>query len=494
MEKKMENYKALIGNTWKDSSSQEHIPSYNPYNQEIWAQIPSLTKEEVTEAVQAASSAFKQWKNTNGLERATLLYRLADLMEDQAEHLAKIETMDNGKVFRETKNQIIFSARNYRYFAGYADKLLGDSVPLDNKDLLDYTVMEPIGVVALITAWNSPIPLLANKLAPALATGNTVVIKPSEQASISTLEFAKLTQEAGFPPGVINVVTGDGVVGNYLIQEPLVGKVSFTGGIRTAQLISQAVSEKLIPITLELGGKSPNIIFEDADFEEAIIGAIAGIFGAAGQTCIAGSRLLVQRSVVNFVKSELTKKANNIKLGNPLDAVTEMGPVANKLQFDKILSMIEEAKVQGAELLCGGRADQASNLSGYFIQPTIFYTENPHLAIACEEVFGPVLTILPFDTTEEAIQLANDSPYGLAAGIWTKDIKKAHKTAMHLEAGNVWVNTYRSSAVGTPFGGTKQSGYGRERSWHALYEYTHMKNVMVNLSDSKRDPFSMQTK
>lgn len=490
----MDTYSAFIGGQWKTSSSNHFLSSYNPYNQEEWAQIPLLTNDEISEAVESAHKAFQQWKNTNGLDRATLLHRLADLIEQHADYLAEIESTDNGKVIRETKNQILFTARNYRYFAGYADKLMGESIPLDNRELLDYTIMEPIGVVALITAWNSPLPLLANKLAPALATGNTVVIKPSEHASISTLEFTRLIEKAGFPPGVVNVVTGDGKTGDALIRHPLVGKVSFTGGIQTAQAISRAVSEKLIPITLELGGKSPNIIFEDADIEEAVVGALAGIFGASGQTCIAGSRLLVQRSILETVKKKLVEKTVKIKLGNPLDPETEMGPVANIHQFNKILSMVEEAKNQGAELLCGGQAPENGSLSGYFIEPTIFYTENHKAMIACEEVFGPVLTILPFDTLEEAIHIANDSLYGLAAGIWTKDIKKAHRVAQSIEAGTVWVNTYRTSAVGTPFGGIKKSGYGRERSWHALYEYTHIKNIMVNLSDNKRDPFSMQTK
>jgi (Z)-2-((N-methylformamido)methylene)-5-hydroxybutyrolactone dehydrogenase len=261
----VKTYQAFVGGKWKSSSSNRFLPSYNPYNQDVWAEIPLFTSDEISDCVQVAFDAFKEWKQTNGLERATLLYRLADLIEENAEHLAKVESTDNGKIITETKNQVLFTARNYRYFAGYADKLLGELIPLDNKELLDYTSMEPIGVVALITAWNSPLPLLANKLAPALATGNTVVVKPSEQASASTLEFAKLIEKAGFPPGVVNIITGDGSTGDALIRHPLIGKVSFTGGTHTARIISRAVSDKLIPITLELGGKSPNIIFEDAD-------------------------------------------------------------------------------------------------------------------------------------------------------------------------------------------------------------------------------------
>lgn len=489
----MKTYQAHIGGEWNISRNNEYLPSYNPYNQEIWAQIPLLSEKEISEAVECAHEAFSTWKKVNGLERAKLLHRFADLIEENADHLARVESMDNGKVLKETRNQVLFTARNYRYFAGFADKLMGDSIPLDNQELLNYTTMEPIGVIALITAWNSPLPLLANKLAPALATGNTVVIKPSEHASASTLELMHLIEQAGFPPGVVNVVTGDYRVGDTLVKHPLIGKVSFTGGTATARIISKAVSDKLIPLSLELGGKSPNIIFEDANLDKAVTGAIAGIFGAAGQTCIAGSRLLVQRSVLEQVKQQLISLTENIVLGDPLDDSTHMGPVANKNQFERILSMINQAKEEGAELLIGGSALENDNLKGYFIKPTIFYTENPKLTIACQEVFGPVLTIIPFDEVEDAIHLANDSIYGLAAGIWTQDIQKAHRTAKRLEAGNVWINTYRTSQVGTPFGGVKQSGYGRERSWHTLLEYTQLKNVMINLSDDSRDPFTMQT-
>lgn len=490
----MKTYLAYVDGNWVEGFNKEKMGSYNPYNQKIWAEFPKMGVEDVGIAVEAAHKAFKSWKQINGLERAKLLYRLADLMEENAEELAIVESTDNGKIIRETKSQVLFAARNYRYFAGYADKLLGDLIPLDNKDLLDYSLHEPLGVCVLITAWNSPLTLLANKLAPALAVGNTVVIKPSEQASISTLEFTKLVEKAGFPPGVVNVLTGDGQTGGSLVEHPKVAKVSFTGGVDTAKVISRAVSERLIPVTLELGGKSPNIIFEDANLDEAIVGAIAGVFGASGQTCIAGSRLLVQRSVLEEVKETLVERTNAIKLGSPLEAETEMGPVANLQQFNKIQSMIQSAIDEGAELLCGGVEKPEVNGDGYFIKPTIFYTEDPLLSIACEEVFGPVLVIMPFNTELEAVSIANDSIFGLAAGIWTRDIKKAHRIASQLEAGMIWINTYRTSQVGAPFGGVKYSGHGRERSWHALHDYTYIKNVMINLSDEKRDPFSMQTK
>lgn len=493
-DKEKKSYLGFVNGEWVESQNNEKMDSYNPFTQKAWAEFPDMKAEDVNQAVKAAGRAFREWKETSGLERARLMHKLADLMEDQVDGLAFIDSTDNGKVIRETKNQIKFAARNYRYFAGYADKILGDSIPLDNKNLLDYTVHEPQGVCALITAWNSPLPLLANKLAPALAAGNTVVIKPSEQATISTLEFAKLIEKAGFPPGVVNVVTGGGRVGGALVEHPQVAKVSFTGGVATARVISRAVSERLLPLTLELGGKSPNIIFEDANLDEAIIGALAGIFGAAGQTCIAGSRLLVQRPVLEEVKNTLIERAEAIKLGSPLNEETEMGPVANIQQYNKIRSTIQAAIDEGAELLCGGLEKPEIDSEGYFIKPTIFYTENPNLSIVCEEVFGPVLVIMPFDTILEAVSIANDSDYGLAAGIWTRDIKKAHKVAAKIEAGNIWINTYRTSQVGSPFGGIKLSGHGRERSWHALYDYTYVKNIMVNLSDEKRDPFTMQTK
>lgn len=488
------DYLMLINGRWVESLTKERFPSINPFNQEIWSTIPQASEDDVNDAIEGARKAFDtSWKNVSGLERAQLLMKLADLLDDDAERMARLETTDNGKVIRETKNQMHFAARNYRFFAGYADKLYGEVIPMDNPLLFDYTLREPVGVAVLITSWNSPISILANKLAPALAAGNTVVIKPSEHTSATTLELGKLIQKAGFPDGVVNIVTGDGRVGNLLTQNPNVNMISFTGGTETGKLISRNASQNLIPVSLELGGKSPNIIFEDADINAAVIGAVAGIFGASGQTCVAGSRLLVERSVYDEVIQKMIDKSKTIRLGNPIDPLTEMGPVANKSQYDRILSMINTGKTEGCKLVHGGHPVLDNELkNGYFIAPTIFIDVNNNSTIAQEEIFGPVLSVIPFEDQEEAIQIANDSRYGLASGIWTSNVKRVHRLAREIQAGTVWVNTYRTSAAQAPFGGVKMSGYGRERGWHALLDYTHIKNVMVDLSDNTRDPFSMQ--
>ncbi|MBP1155839.1 aldehyde dehydrogenase [Paenibacillus sp. PvR098] len=489
------DYKMLINGQWVESSTKERFPSSNPYNQEIWATIPQASEDDVSQAIDGARKAFDtSWRKVSGLQRAQLLMKLADLLDDNAARIAALETTDNGKVIRETKNQMHFAARNYRFFAGYADKLNGEVIPLDNPSLFDYTLREPLGVAVLITSWNSPIALLTNKLAPALAAGNTVVIKPSEHTSATTLEIGKLIQQAGFPDGVVNVVTGDHRVGHFLTLNPNVNKISFTGGAETGKTIARNASQNLIPVTLELGGKSPNIIFEDADIHAAVIGAVAGIYGASGQTCIAGSRLLVQRSVYDEVIQKVVDKAKTIRLGNPITPSTEMGPAANKPQYDRILSMIAKGNEDGAKLVYGGHPVSEGELNnGYFIAPTIFVDVKNHSTIAQEEIFGPVLSVIPFEDQEEAVQIANDSKYGLASGIWTSDVKRVHRMARQIQAGTVWVNTYRTSAAQAPFGGVKMSGYGRERGLHALMDYTQMKNVMINLSDDARDPFSMQT-
>ncbi|MCL4767428.1 MAG: aldehyde dehydrogenase [Hyphomicrobiaceae bacterium] len=477
------------------AGSDRYLPTYNPYNQEVWAKIRQATDADVRAAIAAARKAFPAWKRTSGTERSRLLHRIADLIDRDAKRLAELETTDNGKVIRETINQMGFSARNYRFFAGFADKLYGSYIPLDSPTMVDFASWEPMGVCALLTAWNSPMQLLSNKLAAALAAGNTVVIKPSEFASATTVEFAHLAAEAGVPAGVVNVVTGDARVGAALCASPGIDKISFTGGSATGRLVMQAAAQNLVPITLELGGKSPNIIFEDADLVRAVPGAVAGIFGAAGQTCMAGSRLLVQRPVYEQVVAAMVDRAAKVVMGDPMDPRTEMGPVANERQLEHILGMIQRAQAEGANLAAGGGRAQGSALGkGLFVQPTIFTGVRRDCELVRSEVFGPVLGIMPFESEEQAVELANDSAYGLVAGVWTQDVSRAHRMCKALDAGTVWVNTYRTGMAQAPAGGTKASGFGRERGWHGLLEFMHTKNVMIDFGSEVRDPFSIRTR
>lgn len=466
----------------------------NPFDGRAWGTVPIATAADVDAAVAAARAALPGWRSTPGVERARLLHRLADAVEQHADRLAEWETTDNGKVIRETRPQMSFVARNLRFFAGYADKLYGKTIPLDNPRIFDYTVRRPRGVCVLITAWNSPLALLANKLPPALAAGNTVVVKPSEHASITTTELARLAIEVGFPPGVINVITGDGAVGDVLTRHADIDMISLTGGGAAGRRIAANAAERLIPVSLELGGKSPNIVFADADLERAVQGAVAGIFGAAGQTCVAGSRLLVEKSAYAHVCDAVSERATQVRLGDPRDKATEMGPVANRPQFERILSIIDHAKRAGASVTAGGGRATGTGLdSGFYIQPTVFSGVDPASTLAQEEVFGPVLSIIPFEDEADAIRIANDTEYGLASGVWTNDISRALRMTEALESGVVWVNTYRTSAAQAPFGGTKQSGYGRERGEEALEDYTYVKNVMIDTSTEARDPFVIRT-
>ncbi|WP_218962767.1 aldehyde dehydrogenase [Fredinandcohnia onubensis] len=480
----------LINGEWKESSEQTSHPVINPYNKEIWGTIPQASRIDINYVIDAANKAFHTvWKKKSGYERAKLMFKLADLIDENTDRLAFLETKDNGKVLRETKKQVPFAARMLRFYAGYADKIYGETIPVDNLNLFDYTLREPVGVCVLITAWNSPLQLLMNKLAPALAAGNCAIVKPSEHASVTTLLFGQLVEQAGFPPGVINIVTGDGRVGQMLTESGKVQKISFTGGTTAGRFIGKSAANNFIPLTLELGGKSPNIIFEDANLDKAVPGAMAGIFASSGQTCIAGSRLLVQESIYAKVANRLAERAKKIRLGDPLDDSTEMGPVANENQYNSITNMLKDVEEEGAKVIVGNEGSVPTN--GYFIKPTILVNVENDMKVAREEIFGPVLCMIPFKDEAEAIAIANNSNYGLASGIWTTDLSRAHRVAKQLEAGTVWVNTYRTSAAQAPFGGMKHSGFGRERGWHSLQDYTRVKNVMIDLSDNIQDPFSI---
>jgi acyl-CoA reductase-like NAD-dependent aldehyde dehydrogenase len=490
----MRNYELYIGGEWVKPAAGEYFESYIPFKQEPWARIAQADETDVRTAVEVARQAFETiWRKTPGVERARLMLRLAALLEEQADDMGVLETSDNGKVIRETKSQMLFSVRLLRFYAGYADKIFGQVIPLDRRDVFDYASYEPLGVIGIITAWNSPMALLANKLPAALAAGNCVVVKPSEHASVTTLEFCSLIERAGFPPGVFNVVTGDRRTGQALIGAGI-NKVSFTGSPFAAREIAASAGKNLIPVTLELGGKSPNIIFDDADLDKAVVGALAGIFGATGQTCIAGSRLLVQRPVYDEVVHRLADRAAKIKLGDPLDVATEMGSAANEPQLNKIMSFIDSAKKEGARLITGGeRATEGALAKGLYVKPTIFADVRNDMTLAQEEVFGPVLSIIPFDTEEEAIAIGNATRYGLASGVWTRSLDRMHRVARELTAGVVWVNTYRAVAAQSPFGGFKESGFGRERGEAGLYEFVTTKNVMVDFSEGARDPFAVRT-
>ncbi|HEU4975061.1 MAG TPA: aldehyde dehydrogenase [Baekduia sp.] len=481
----------LIAGEWVIGQGGER-ESVDPFRQEAWTAISDADAADVDRAVRGAREAFRSWRRVTGYERAKLLFAFADILEAEADELGRLETRDNGKIVRENQNQIRFAVRNFRFFAGLADKFGGETKQLDNYDTVDFTTREPRGVVVLIAPWNSPVQTLSNKLAPALAAGNVVLIKPSEHTSASTLELGRLFERAGFPPGVVSVVTGGPATGEALTSHDDIDMISFTGGIEGARRIAVNAARNVVPLTLELGGKGANIIFADANLERAIPGAVSGIFAAAGQTCVAGSRLLVHDAVYDEVVEGVASRARNVRIGDPMDPQTQMGPIAHAEQHQHVRRMLAEAAEDGAELVIGGKAPD-DYPDGWFVEPTIFGDVRSEMRLAQNEVFGPVLAVMRFSDDEEAVALANDTSYGLAAGLWSESITRAHHIARELDTGTVWINTYRASAAQAPFGGVKRSGYGRERGVEGLMEYLRIKNTMIDLSTEVRDPFILGT-
>jgi len=491
----MKKHQLLIAGEWVDPHSGEWFESVNPFTAAPWALIPRGNATDIDRAVAAARAAFYgDWRKLNATARGAILRKLGDLITAESDRLAEIETTDNGKLIAEMRGQLKYIPQWFYYFAGLADKLEGRVIPIDKPGIFNFTREEPLGVIAAITPWNSPLMLATWKLAPALAAGNTVVWKPSEYSSVSALEFGRLFEKAGLPPGVVNIVTGFGSeVGEPLITHRHVAKIAFTGGDKTGEHVYGLAAKGIKKITLELGGKSANIVFDDADLDDAVKGVVSGIFAATGQTCIAGSRALIHRPIHDQFIERLLALAKTAKMGNPLDASTQVGPVTTKPQYEKVLDYIRIAKDEGAVCRLGGaKATRAECGSGWFVEPTIFTGVTPEMRIAREEVFGPVLSVIPFDDEDEAVRIANDTIYGLAAGVWTTSMRRALSMSERLEAGTVWVNTYRAVSYMSPFGGYKRSGIGRENGAEAIREYLQTKSVWIDTAGNAPNPFVMR--
>ena len=489
------HYKMLIDGEWVDSSDGGSFESFNPATGEAWAVIPEATAADVNRAVEAAHRAFSEgeWAKALPTARGKYLRRLADLLAEHSELLGRTETIDTGKMLKETRWQAKYIAEFFHYYAGCADKIQGATLPIDKPDMIAMTLREPLGVVAAVVPWNSQLFLTAVKVGPALAAGNTIVLKASEHASAPMLEFGRLIEKAGFPPGVVNIVCGHGdPCGRVLTSHPLVQRVSFTGGPESARHVICNSANNFAQISLELGGKSPFIVFDDADIESAVNGSIAGIFGASGQSCVAGSRLYLHDKIADAFLDKMVARTKAIRIGDPLEEDTQMGPLATQGQIDRIEKEVAFAIEEGGEVLAGGRRPPGHN-QGLFYEPTIIACKSQKMRIVDTELFGPVLSVLRFSSEEQVIDLANDTKYGLAAGIFTKNSARSLRVAKAVRAGIVWVNTYRAVSPIAEFGGFKESGYGRESGLQAVMDYTRPKTVWINTSDEPMaNPFVMR--
>ncbi|MEM8688940.1 MAG: aldehyde dehydrogenase [Pseudomonadota bacterium] len=489
------DWKLYIDGEFCDAEGGATFDSIDPSTGEVWAKFPAASAADVDRAVEAAQRAFEspEWANMLPTQRGKLLFKLAELVAEHAGEIAELETRDTGKVIRETKGVTGYVAEFFRYFGGLADKIEGSVLPIDKPDMMVYTTREPLGVVAAVVPWNSQMFLTAVKAGPALAAGNTVVLKASEDGPSPVLKFAELVDKAGFPKGVFNVITGLGdPCGKRLTSHPLVQRVAFTGGPETARHVVRNTAENFAVTSLELGGKSPFMVFSDANLESAANASIAGIFGATGQSCVAGSRLMVHKSVHNEFVDRLVARAPSIKIGAPLDMATEMGPLATVGQKQRIEKVVADSVAGGASLLTGGKTPEGFEKGNYY-EPTILSCSDPNLPCVTTELFGPVLSVLTFDDEEEAIQMANTSEYAFAAGVFTRDLARAHRLMKRVRAGIVWVNTYRAVSPIAPFGGFKNTGNGREAGLDAIYDYTRTKTAWINTSDvPMADPFVMR--
>lgn len=490
----VKTYQMLIDGAWVDASDGKTFESTNPATGKIWSRVPEATEADVDRAVTAAHDAFLTgpWSKMTPTQRGAHLRRLAELLAERSEDLGRTETIDTGKMLKETRWQAKYIAEFFQFYAGCADKISGETLPIDKPDLFVFTKREPLGVVAAVVPWNSQLFLVAVKIGPALAAGNTVVLKASEHASAAMLEFGKLIEEAGFPPGVVNIVTGHGdPCGRALTGHKKVARISFTGGPGAARHVLENSKNNFAEVSLELGGKSPFIVFEDANIESAVNASIAGIFGATGQSCVAGSRLYLHEDIADDFLDRMVAQAREIRIGDPLLDETQMGPLCTTGQRDTIERELAHAQSEGAAILTGGKRPEG--MEGLFFEPTILACPRQDLKIVDTELFGPVLCVQRFKTEDEVIALANDTEHGLAAGIFTQNSARSLRMADAVRAGIVWVNTYRVVSPIAEFGGIKGSGYGRESGFQAMYDYTRPKTVWMNTSDEPMaNPFVMR--